>query len=92
MNTNTTYNLSGEKLNIKDIVGKLITVKNFRRFKSKIKCANDCMQLQFELDKKLYIVFTSSKVLYEQINKRELPFQTVIKLFNTKDSTYYKFT
>lgn len=74
-------NLSGEKMQMQDVFGKEITIKAYRLMESKVAVGKTCMQLQFELDGKERVVFTTSVVLQRQIKKYDshLPFKTIIK-------------
>lgn len=71
--------LEGEKLKVGDILGKEILLKNFSVSKSK-HYSGDYATIQFELNGKLQVVFVSSKVIIEQLQKyqSELPFIVVI--------------
>ena len=81
--------LDGEKISIKDVLGKPIVVKNFKVIASCIP-GKQCLDLQFEKDGDLYVLFTNSGVLIRQLEqyKCELPFETVIKRVNR----YYTFS
>lgn len=84
------YGLDGDKLKIGDILNKEIVVKAFRIMPSKCVRDKDCLQLQFEYEDKVYIIFSNSSVLMKQINKYsdKLPFIATIK----KVGSYYTFT
>lgn len=81
--------LDGDKLSIKEVLGKAIVVKNYKIIRSCIP-GKQCLDLQFEKDGELYVLFTNSSVLMRQIEqyKNELPFETVIKRTNQ----YYTFS
>lgn len=74
-------NLSGDKMQMRDIFGKEILVKAYRMLDSKAAPGKPCMQLQFELDGRECVVFTTSVVLQRQMNEYDshLPFVTTIK-------------
>lgn len=84
------YGLDGDKMQIGDILNKEIIVKAFRIMPSKCVRDKDCLQLQFELEGKTYIIFSNSSVLMKQMNKYQdkLPFIATIK----KVGSYYTFT
>lgn len=71
--------LAGEKLRIKDILGKEIIIKAFRITASKYpNDTGDCLMLQYELDGEEHVTFTGSKVLMNQVQKYQehIPFKT----------------
>jgi len=84
--------LEGSKLKLDDVVNREITVLDYRIKDSHYKKENceKCLTLQFKMDDKIYMMFTGSNVLRDQIDKykSELPFITVIK----KIDRYYTFT
>lgn len=82
--------LDGNKLFINNVVNKEIEILNFRISKSKQKAGTNCLTLQFKLDGIVYVLFTGSNVLIEQIlkYKEKVPFLTTIKKINN----YYSFT
>lgn len=85
--------LVGQKIKLDELLGKEIAVLNFRISTSKYsEKANkkQCLTLQFEMDEKKYVLFTSSGVLINQIQKyqAEIPFVTVIQKINN----FYSFT
>jgi hypothetical protein len=67
--------LGGEKKRLDDILNIEILLKNFRIAKSK-QNSGDYITLQFELDNRLYIAFTGSQVIIDQMKKykENLPF------------------
>ena len=75
--------MTGDKIKIDNILGKEIIVKKYKIGNSRF---NDgkLLTLQFELDRKEYIVFTGSSVLIEQSEKykNEMPFITKIEKIN----------
>ena len=84
--------LEGSKLKLDDVVNREITVLDYRVKDSHYKKENceKCLTLQFRMDDKIYMMFTGSNVLRDQIDKykSEIPFITVIK----KIDRYYTFT
>lgn len=82
--------LTGEKLQIAQVIGKLIYVKAYRLGSSKAVPGKQCLRLQFELDGSEYVTFTNSEVLIRQIEKYQenLPFETTI----VKITKYYTFS
>ena len=84
--------LEGSKLKLDDVVNREITVIDYRVKDSHYKKENceKFLTLQFKMDDKIYMMFTGSNVLRDQIDKykSELPFITVIK----KIDRYYTFT
>ena len=74
--------LDGEKMKLADIVGKEILAKGFSVSKSK-HYAGEYATLQFELEAEKHVVFLSSKVIIEQLQKYEnqLPYlATIVKI------------
>lgn len=71
--------LGGEKKKLKDILGTEILLKNYRIAKSK-RNSGDYITIQFELGGQLYVVFTGSQVIMDQVKKykENLPFLTTI--------------
>jgi predicted ABC-class ATPase len=84
--------LEGSKLKLDEVVNREITVTDYRIKDSRYKkeSAPRCLTLQFKLEEKVYILFTGSNVLVDQIDKykAEIPFITTIK----KIDKYYTFT
>ena len=84
--------MDGEKVKLKDIVGKEILIKAFRIRTSKYKKSNSeqCLTIQFEQNEQNFVFFTRSAILMEQIEKykKELPFFTIIKQVDK----YYTFS
>lgn len=74
-------NLEGIKMQMVDVFGKEIYLKTYRLMDSKAVPGKTCVQLQFELDGKECVVFTTSNVLRRQLAeyKDRLPFLTTIK-------------
>lgn len=81
--------LDGEKIHIRDVMGKPIVVKAFKIISSCVP-GKKCLDMQFEHNGQLHVLFTNSEVLMRQITeyKEQLPFETVIKRINR----YYTFT
>lgn len=81
--------LEGEKLCVTDVLDKPIVVKAFKIFSSCVP-GKQCLDLQFEYNGKLHVLFTNSEVLMRQLTdyKEHLPFETVIKRVHR----YYTFT
>lgn len=84
--------LDGSKLKLDDVVNREIMVLDYRVKESqfKKKDCEKCMTLQFKMEEKIYVMFTGSNVLRDQIEKyrHEIPFLTTIK----KIDRYYTFT
>ena len=69
-----------EEEDIVKSLNKPITIVDFRITKSN-KCENtECLRIQFLYDNEVYIAFTGSVVLIDQIQsvKDKLPFKTII--------------
>jgi hypothetical protein len=81
--------LDGEKMKIKEILNQEILVLGHSIHRSKFK-DNNYLTLQFEVSNKRCIIFTSSCVLMDQIEKYadKIPFLAVIRDFGK----YYAFT
>ena len=86
--------LTGEKISIQEILGKLIIVKNYRVFPSTVMEGKTCLQLQIQLeDGSERVVFSNSGILIKQLNEQKefKPFKTIIvKKFG--ENNYYVFT
>ena len=78
--------LEGDKVKIEQILGKEIILKAYLITKSKYPQKDNeyCLELQFEMDGKVYVTFTGSVVLMDKIEKYKdhLPFITTIKKIN----------
>ena len=78
--------LEGDKVKIEQILGKEIILKAYLVTKSKYPQKDNeyCLELQFEMDGKVYVTFTGSVVLMDKIEKYKdhLPFITTIKKIN----------
>ncbi|MBR5355148.1 MAG: hypothetical protein IK122_03400 [Alphaproteobacteria bacterium] len=82
--------MPGKKKRIDEILEKVISVVDFRIMKSSKRENTECLQIQFVLDKEVYVVFTGSVVLIDQIQsvKDKLPFNAKI----VKIDKYYSFS
>lgn len=67
--------LGGDKRHLDDILNVEILIKAYRVSKSK-HYSGDYVTMQFEIDNALYVVFTSSRTIIEQLEKysEKLPF------------------
>jgi hypothetical protein len=90
--TDKKYQLEGEKKNIEEIFNIEILITGYRIGKSKYYSGNDVLTLQFKLNGKLYIIFTSSDPLIKQAKesneKKKIPFYTTI----IRQGNYYTMT
>ena len=75
--------LTGDKTKLDDILEKEIVIKGYKVGSSKYN-EGEVLTLQFELEKKEYIIFTGSSVLIKQIEKykEEIPFTTKVEKIN----------
>lgn len=85
--------LTGEKIKIADVMDKEIIVEDFRIEESKYKKENidKCLTLQFTMEGERRVLFTSSDILLQQIQKVPeggFPFRTKI----TRQGKMYQFT
>lgn len=82
--------MPGVKKRLDEILGKQITVVDYRLRKSKHRDGSQCLQLQFLLDDEICILFTGSSVLINQIERNigQIPFDGII----SKVDRYYSFT
>ncbi len=82
--------MPGKKKRLDEILDKVISVVDFRITKSNKRENSDCLQIQFVLDNEVYVLFTGSVVLIDQIQsvKEKLPFKTTI----VKIDKYYSFS
>ena len=82
--------LNGNKIKIKEIIGKEITVIGYKINPSKYGDNKMVLKLGFQLCSENRVLFTGSKVLIEQIEKYkdEIPF--IAKIENNND--FYTFT
>lgn len=81
--------LSGEKIPINDLFGKVIVVNAYRKLESRAVQGKTCVQIQLILDGKHYVTFTNSSVIERQLDdyKHMLPFDCKIERRNN----YYTF-
>lgn len=82
--------MPGDKKHLNEILNREILVLDFRITDSKKRQDGKCLQLQFLMDDNVYVAFTGSGVLINQMqNAREkLPFRaTVVKI-----DKYYSFS
>lgn len=81
--------LSGEKISINDLFGKVIVVNAYRKLESRAVQGKTCVQIQIILDGKYYVTFTNSSVIERQLDdyKHMLPFDCKIERRNN----YYTF-
>lgn len=72
--------MPGKKKFMKEVLGKEITITDFRILSSKKRVGTECMQLQFLMNKEICILFTGSAVLADQVSgaKGQMPFRTTI--------------
>lgn len=76
--------LLGEKISITKIINKDIVVKSYKLDNSKYE-NKQCLTIQISVDNIDRVVFTSSKILInqiQQINNEDFPFETKIEIFN----------
>ena len=73
--------MPGEKKYLRQVLDKKITVVDFRVMASKKRQNTKCLQIQFLMDGEVYVAFTGSGVLLDQIQafQDKLPFTTTIK-------------
>ncbi|MCL2331075.1 MAG: hypothetical protein FWC61_00840 [Proteobacteria bacterium] len=82
--------LDGRKRRIEEILNKEIVVRGHKIIPSKRNDGEKCLQLQFETDDELCILFTGSAVLIDQCEKYggKIPFRATIK----KIDKYFTFS
>ncbi len=80
----------GDKVKINDLINKKIIIRDFKIESSKQNIDCNYLTLQIEMDGIIYICFTGSKILMEQMEayKLEIPFITTI----LKIHRYYTFS
>lgn len=88
--TEETKSFEGDKKKVNDILNQEILVIDYKIKDSKQHKGKQYVTIQFEIDNIVYIVFTGSKVLSNQLEKykNNIPFYTQIKKINK----YYTFT
>ncbi|MBQ8473278.1 MAG: hypothetical protein IJ500_00245 [Alphaproteobacteria bacterium] len=82
--------MPGKKKRLDEILNREILITDFRITKSKRKEGTDCLQIQFVLDDDVFVAFTGSSVLTDQIQsaRDNIPFRvTVVKI-----DKYYSFS
>lgn len=82
--------MPGKKKRLDEILNREIVVTDFRITKSKRKEGTDCLQMQFILDDDIFILFTGSAVLADQIQsaRDNMPFRgTIVRI-----DKYYSFS
>ncbi len=82
--------MPGKKKRLDEILNREIIVTDFRITKSKRKEGTDCLQIQFMMDDDVFVAFTGSSVLSDQIQsaRDNIPFRgTVVKV-----DKYYSFS
>ena len=79
--------MPGTKKRIEQILNRDIVIVDFRVTESKHRQNSKCLQLQFLMDGEVYVLFTGSVVLLDQIqySKDKMPFATKI----IKNDNYY---
>lgn len=82
--------MAGTKKRLDEVLNQEIVIFDFRITKSTKREGSDCLQLQFLLNGEVYILFTGSVVLLDQIQaaKENMPFKTTI----IKIDKYYSFS
>lgn len=76
-----TLGFTGDKIKVKKILNRQITVHAYKIEPSKFEGKGDCLYVQIEVDGNMHLLFTGSVVLAEQIKKvphNGFPFQTTI--------------
>ncbi|QBQ41103.1 hypothetical protein E2P86_08020 [Sphingobacterium psychroaquaticum] len=76
----------GDKIKISKILNRIITVHSHKLEDSK-HFKNDCLHLQIELNGQMYVCFSGSKTLIEQIKQvpqSSFPFETTIESDNDR--------
>lgn len=67
--TTTHAGFTGDKIKIKKVINRKITVHAYQIKKSNYDGKGDCLYLQIELEGTKHLLFSGSKVLMEQIQK-----------------------
>jgi len=81
----------GDKIKMDRIINVPIIVHDYKIDESIVKAGTKCLTLQIEKNGSRHIIFTSSKILRQQIEavpKTNFPFLTTI----VKDNEYFEFT
>lgn len=87
--------LSGDKIEINNILNKEIIVTAFRTGPSKHAVGKRCLTLQIEYEGTKRIIFTGSEVLMkdlEGLETEDFPFQSTIVKESGGSKTWFKFT
>ena len=81
--------LVGEKKRMGEILNRDLVVTDFRIMRSKHNDGDECLQIQVLLDNDVFVVFTGSRVLIDQIRAAtgKIPFRTQI----TRVDKYFSF-
>lgn len=82
--------MPGNKKRLEEILNKNIIILDYRINKSNKRENSECLQMQFMCDGEVYVTFTGSVVLIDQIKavKDKLPLKTII----IKVDKYYSFS
>lgn len=72
--------MPGKKRRLEEILNKEILIVDFRITKSSKRENSDCLQIQFIENGEVYVLFTGSVVLIDQLQsiKSKLPIKTII--------------
>lgn len=84
-------NLTGEKIKISKVLGKEITVTDYKLNSSKYDKEKECLTIQIEFNGEKKVIFTGSQILkkqIEQVSKDDFPFTATIESINDT----YQFT
>lgn len=81
--------LVGKKIYLRDILDKTVLVTDYRIIKSKHRADSECLQLQVYVDNEVFVLFTGSAVLINEIREsaERIPFYASI----TKADKYFSF-
>jgi hypothetical protein len=88
-------NLTGDKIEIVDVLDKKIEILDYRVKESKYSRDGMCLTLQIKFEGKIWVVFTGSKVLLEEIQSLtvwEKFTTTIIKVPFKEKQFFLKFT
>lgn len=82
--------MPGDKKRLGEILNKEILVTDFRVTQSKQRDGEKCLQIQFVMNSNVYVLFTGSSVLIDQIQsaKDKIPFKTSV----VKVDRYFSFS
>ena len=72
--------MPGDKKRLGEILNKEILVTDFRVTQSKQRDGEKCLQIQFVMNSNVYVLFTGSSVLIDQIQsaKDRIPYKTSV--------------